>query len=100
MIDLYLKSTGKYNRAIDKLDEIDREIEGKKGLIYLFETLVKPINDELIKKFGHKENYNTITDKIQFVSEKGQYLNDELIKVFNYGKDLIDECIKNLEELA
>lgn len=100
LIDLYLKSTGKYNRAIDELDKIDREIEAKKGLIYLFETLVKPISDELIKKFGHEEKYNTITDKIQFVSEKGQYLNEQLIKIFNYGKDLIDECIKNLEELA
>lgn len=100
LVDLYLKGTGKYNRAIDKLDKIDEEIKSKKGFMYLFETLTKPINNELIKKFADRgENYNSITDKIQSVAEKGQYLNDEFIKVFNFGKALIDECITSLEEL-
>lgn len=98
--DLYIRSIGKYNKALSRLDKIDKEINNKSNLLYLFEPLMAPINSNLSKKFGEtKEEYNSILDKIQDVSEKGEYLNGEFIRVFNYGKPLIEKCIKNLEEL-
>lgn len=98
--DLYIRSIGKYNKAISRLDKIDEEINNKSNLLYLFEPLMAPINSNLSKKFGEtKEEHNSILDKIQAVAEKGEYLNNEFIRVFNYGKPLIEKCIKNLEEL-
>lgn len=98
--DLYLKSPGKYNKALRKLDEIDNEINGKRSVLYLFEALMAPINFELSRKFGEtREEYKSILDEIEGVAKKGEYLNDEFIRIFNYGRPLIKECIRKLEEL-
>lgn len=100
LVDLYIKSTGKYNKALNKLDIIDKEMNDKNNHLFIFEPLTQPINTSLSKKFGDtKEEYNSIIDKIKLVSEKGIYLNDEFIRVFDYGKPLIKKCIDNLEEL-
>lgn len=100
LIDLYLKSPGKYNKALDRLDEIDKKINDKNAALHLFETLMEPVNYDLSIKFGeNSEEHKSIFDKIKAVSEKGKYLNDEFIRIFNFGKPLIKECIRNLEEL-
>lgn len=98
--DLYIKSPGKYSKALNRLDSIDNEINSKSNSLYLFEPLIAPINSDLSKKFGEvNEEYDSILEQIEAVSEKGKYLNNELIKVFNHGKPLIENCIKNLEGL-
>lgn len=98
--DLYIRSIGKYNKALSRLDKIDQEINNKSNILYLFEPLMAPVNSNLSKKFGEtKEEYNSILDEIQAVAQKGEYLNGEFIRIFNYGKPLIEKCIKNLEEL-
>lgn len=100
LMDLYIKSAGKYNKALKRLDEIDGKINSKVEVLYLFETLTAPVYSSLSKKFGsNKEEYISILDEIQSVAEKGEYLSDEIIRVFDYGRPLIEKCIKNLEEL-
>lgn len=100
LVDLYIKSHRKYNKALSRLDEIDEEINKQNKNLYLFETLMEPINSNLSKEFGDDvEEHKSILDEIQSVAKKGEYLNKEFIRAFNYGKPLIGECIKKMEEV-
>lgn len=97
LMDNYLRSRGKYNKAIDELDSIDNQIREKKYITYIFDTLINVIDKEIIKQFGDKQSSNNITENIKLISDKGKYLNSKLIEMFEYGKPLIKECIDNLE---
>ncbi|MGG7164464.1 motility associated factor glycosyltransferase family protein [Clostridium ihumii] len=100
LIRLYIKNNNKFNKAINRLDEIDVLIKKNRGLTYLFETLMIVIDNNLVNKFSSiSEDSEVITDKIKLVSEKGEFLNNEFIKAFTYGKSLIKKYIDELEDV-
>ena len=58
------------------------------------------IDNNLVNKFSSiNEDSEVITDKIKLVSEKGEFLNNEFIKAFTYGKSLIKKYIDELEDV-
>ena len=100
LLQLYIKNNNKFNKAINRLDEIDVLIKKNRGLTYLFETLMIVIDNNLVNKFSSiNEDSEVITDKIKLVSEKGEFLNNEFIKAFTYGKSLIKKYIDELEDV-
>lgn len=99
LVGLYLKSAGKYNKALSRLDEIDSIIKQNTGITYLFETLTKVIEQNLINLFCEEPESESIIGKIKNIAKKGEYLYGELINALTYGEPLIKECIESLEEL-
>ncbi|WP_322016355.1 motility associated factor glycosyltransferase family protein [Clostridium butyricum] len=99
LVDLYLKSAGKYNKALNRLDEIDSIIKQNTGITYLFETLTKVIDQNLINLFCEEPESESIIGKIRNISKKGEYLYEELINALTYGRPFIKECIESLEEV-
>lgn len=99
LVDLYLKSPSKYNKALNRLDDIDILIKQNTSITYLFETLIKVIDQNLIKVFSDDEECESIIGKIKNIAKKGEYLYEELINSFSYGKPIIKECIERLEEM-
>lgn len=99
LLELYLRSSGKYNKALNRLDEIDTAIKDKREVTYLFETLIKVISNDITEEFGDKGPEATITMQIKNIADKGKFLNEKMIEAFTYGKPLIKECIDKLEEM-
>lgn len=97
---LYIRKINRYYKALDNLDKIDKEIKERIKFLLIFELQIDLINTNMSNKFAHiNDEEKNIYDQIEAVASKGIYLNEELIKVLEYGKPIILDCIKNLEEL-